>query len=91
MCLLGKRCLLLEGEVLNLVITDISSFPDNCKYLFIDDFYGFQVGGVLRKAGGKYFREHYLRDVVRSSLFLAVNGGGFVVNVCLLRFVHQAG
>ena len=81
---LGKRCLLPEGEALNLVITDISSFPEIAICLLM--FYVFQVGGVLRKAGGKYFRERYLLDVVRSSLFLAVNGGGFVANVCLLRF-----
>lgn len=33
----------------------------------------------------KYFRVNYLLDVIRSSLFLAVNGGGLVVNVCLIR------
>ena len=36
----------------------------------------------------KYFTDKYLLDVIRSSLFLAVNGGGFVVNVCLVRFVQ---
>lgn len=35
----------------------------------------------------KYFRVNYLLDVIRSSLFLAVNGGGLVVNVCLIRLV----
>ncbi|CAH3152605.1 unnamed protein product [Porites lobata] len=43
------------------------------------------VGGILRRAGMKYFRVNYLLDVIRSSLFLAVNGGGLVVNVCLIR------
>jgi len=43
------------------------------------------VGGVLRRAGVKYFKNQYLLDVIRSSLFLAVNGGAFVVNICLLR------
>ena len=35
----------------------------------------------------KYFKNQYLLDVIRSSCFLAINGGGLVVNVCLLRFV----
>ena len=35
----------------------------------------------------KYFTDHYLQDVLRSSLFLGVNGGGFAANICLLRFV----
>ena len=35
----------------------------------------------------KYFMYQYLLDVIRSSCFLAVNGGGLVVNVCLFRFV----
>ncbi|XP_020623319.1 transmembrane protein 135-like [Orbicella faveolata] len=43
------------------------------------------VGGILRKAGLKYFKYQYVLDVIRSSCFLAINGGGFVVNVCLLR------
>ncbi|KAK2570904.1 Transmembrane protein 135 [Acropora cervicornis] len=43
------------------------------------------VGGILRKAGVKYFTDHYLQDVLRSSLFLGVNGGGFAANICLLR------
>ncbi|KAL9969422.1 hypothetical protein ACROYT_G021639 [Oculina patagonica] len=43
------------------------------------------VGGILRKAGVKYFKYQYLLDVIRSSCFLAVNGGGLVLNVCLFR------
>lgn len=39
----------------------------------------------MRKAGVKYFKGNFLLDVIRSSLFLAVNGGGFVANLCLLR------
>ncbi|XP_068698772.1 transmembrane protein 135-like isoform X2 [Montipora foliosa] len=45
----------------------------------------YMVGGVLRRAGVKYFKDHYLKDVLRSSLFLAANGGGFVASICLLR------
>ena len=37
----------------------------------------------------KYFKVNYLLDVIRSSLFLAVNGGGLVVNVCLIRLVIE--
>ncbi|XP_067051516.1 transmembrane protein 135-like [Acropora muricata] len=43
------------------------------------------VGGILRKAGVKYFTDNYLQDVLRSSLFLGVNGGGLAANICLLR------
>ena len=35
----------------------------------------------------KYFTDHYLQDVLRSSLFLGVNGGGLAANICLLRYV----
>ena len=35
----------------------------------------------------KYFTDRYLQDVLRSSLFLGVNGGGLAANICLLRFV----
>ncbi|XP_022795232.1 transmembrane protein 135-like isoform X2 [Stylophora pistillata] len=45
----------------------------------------YMIGGILRKAGIKYFKYKYLLDVIRSSCFLAVNGGGLVVYVCLVR------
>lgn len=45
----------------------------------------YMLGGILRKDGIKYFKYKYLLDVIRSSCFLAVNGGGLVVNVCLFR------
>ena len=47
-----------------------------------------KIGGILRRADVKYFKYKYLLDVIRSSCFLAVNGGGLVVYVCLLRSVY---